>query len=47
MHTVFCIGEINKIDDVSSLYQVDLELIADDGKQLCTHTERIRKEVVG
>jgi tetratricopeptide (TPR) repeat protein len=47
MHTVFRIGEINKIDNNDSLYQVDLKLTADDDQELRTLTERIRKEVVG
>jgi tetratricopeptide (TPR) repeat protein len=47
MHTVFRIGEITKIDNNNSLYQVDLKLTADDDQQLRTLTERIRKEVVG
>ena len=47
MHTVFRIGEIKKMDNNDSLYQVDLKLTADDDQQLRTLTERIRKEVVG
>jgi tetratricopeptide (TPR) repeat protein len=47
MHTVFRIGEINKMDNNDSLYQVDLKLTADDDQQLRTLTERIRKEFVG
>jgi hypothetical protein len=47
MHTVFRIGEINKMDNNDSLYQVDLKLTADDDQELRTLTERIRKEVVG
>jgi tetratricopeptide (TPR) repeat protein len=47
MHTVFRIGEINKMDNNDSLYQVDLKLTADDDQQLRTLTERIREEVVG
>ncbi len=34
MHIVFHIGEITKIDNNSSLYQVDLNLTADDDEQL-------------
>jgi tetratricopeptide (TPR) repeat protein len=45
MHTVFRIGEIKKIDNNNSLYQVDLKLTADDDQQLRTLTERIREEV--
>jgi tetratricopeptide (TPR) repeat protein len=47
MHTVFRIGEINKIDNNDLLYQVDLKLTADDDQQLRTFTERIREEVEG
>jgi tetratricopeptide (TPR) repeat protein len=47
MHTVFRIGEINKIDNNSSLYQVDLEFTADDDQQLRTLTERIEEDVDG
>ncbi len=46
MHTVFRIDEITKISNNSSLYQVDLELTADDDRELRTLTESIRKEVV-
>jgi tetratricopeptide (TPR) repeat protein len=45
MHTIFRIDEVNKIDNNSSLYQVDLKLTADDDQQLRTLTERIREEV--
>ena len=45
MHTVFRIGEIQKIDNNSSLYQVDLKLTADDDQQLRILSERIRQEV--
>jgi tetratricopeptide (TPR) repeat protein len=44
MHTVFRVGEINKLDNKDSLYQVDLTLTADDDQQLRTLTERIREE---
>jgi tetratricopeptide (TPR) repeat protein len=47
MHTVFRIGEANKMENNDSLYQVDLKLTADDDQQLRTLTERIRKEIVG
>jgi tetratricopeptide (TPR) repeat protein len=47
MHTVFRIGEIKKMDNNHSLYQVDLKLTADDDQELRTLTERIREEVVG
>jgi tetratricopeptide (TPR) repeat protein len=45
MHTVFRIGEINKMDNNNSLYQVDLKLTADDDQELRTLTQRIREEV--
>ena len=45
LHTVFRIGEITKIDDNNSIYEVSLKLTADADKQLCTVTERIRNEV--
>ena len=47
MHTVFRIGEINKIDNNNLLYQIYLDLTADDDQQLRTLTEHIRKEVAG
>jgi tetratricopeptide (TPR) repeat protein len=43
-HTVFRIGEITKIDNNSSLYQVELKFTADDDQQLRTLTNRIREE---
>jgi tetratricopeptide (TPR) repeat protein len=45
MHTVFRVGEINKIDNDDSLYQVDLKLTADDDQGLRTLTNRIQEEV--
>ena len=47
MHTVFRIGEMKKLDNTGLLYQVNLELTADDDQQLRHLTERIRKEVAG
>jgi tetratricopeptide (TPR) repeat protein len=47
MHTVFRVDEITKIENNSSLYQVDLKLTADDDQQIFTLTERIRKEIAG
>ena len=44
LHTVFRIGEITKIDDNNSIYEVSLKLTADADKQLCTVTKRIRNE---
>jgi tetratricopeptide (TPR) repeat protein len=44
MHTVFRIGDITQIDSNNSLYQVDLELTADDDQQLRVLTDHIRKE---
>jgi tetratricopeptide (TPR) repeat protein len=47
MHTVFRIGELHKIDNNSALYQVDIELTADDDEQLRNLTELIRKDSAG
>jgi len=47
MHTIFRIGEINKMDNNKLLYQVDLRFTADDDQQLHILTERIRNEVKG
>ena len=45
MHTIFRIGAIKKIDQSKPLYQVDLQLTADDDQELRTLTAVIRKEV--
>ena len=47
MHTIFRIGQITSISKKTSLYRVELQLTADNDQQLCTLTERIRKEVAG
>jgi tetratricopeptide (TPR) repeat protein len=47
MHTVFRIGDITKMDNNKSLYQVDLTLTSDDDQQLRTLTNRIREEAEG
>jgi tetratricopeptide (TPR) repeat protein len=47
MHSIFRIGEINKMDDNKPLYQVDLRFTTDDDQQLQILTERIRKELSG
>jgi tetratricopeptide (TPR) repeat protein len=47
MHTVFRIGKIIKIDRNNPLYQVELKLTADNDEQLCTLTERMRKDGSG
>jgi len=47
MHIVFRIGEINRIDNNISLYQVELILTSDDDQQLCILTERNREETSG
>jgi tetratricopeptide (TPR) repeat protein len=47
MHTVFRIGDINKMDKNNLLYQVELKLTADDDQQLRTLTERIREDAGG
>ncbi|CAF4528469.1 unnamed protein product [Rotaria sp. Silwood2] len=44
MHTVFRIGEIKEINNNNRLYQVELQLTADDDRELRTLTEQIRKE---
>jgi tetratricopeptide (TPR) repeat protein len=47
MHTVFRIGEITRIDNNISLYQVELTLTSDDDQQLYILTERNREETSG
>ncbi|CAF2400395.1 unnamed protein product [Rotaria sp. Silwood2] len=47
MHTVFRIGDIRKLHNNSSLYEVDLKLTSDDDKQLRELTDFLRKEVSG
>jgi tetratricopeptide (TPR) repeat protein len=47
MHTVFRIAKITEIDKNNPLYQVELNLTADDDEQLRTLTERIRVETPG
>ena len=47
MHTVFRVGEITKLCQGTSLYQVDLQLTADDDQELRILTEHIREEVGG
>ncbi|CAF2736515.1 unnamed protein product [Rotaria sp. Silwood2] len=47
MHTVFRIGDIQKIDNQHPLYQVNLELTSDDDEQLRKLTEYIREEAAG
>ena len=44
MHTIFRIGEITKIDNTISLYQVDLQLTSETDEQLCSLNERIQKK---
>ena len=44
MHTIIRICKITRIDTNRSLYQVALELIADDDQQRRSLTEHIRKE---
>jgi tetratricopeptide (TPR) repeat protein len=44
MHSVFRIAGIEKIDNNGRLFQVELELTADDDQQLRTLTNRIREE---
>ncbi|CAF1549453.1 unnamed protein product, partial [Rotaria sp. Silwood1] len=47
MHTVFRIGEVRKIEKKSPLYEVDLNLTADDDQQLRQLTDRIAEEIDG
>jgi hypothetical protein len=47
MHTVFRIGEINRMDKNKPLYLVELKLTADDDEQLRILTERMREEING
>ncbi len=44
MHTIFRIGEINKIKNDNQLHQVTLKLTSDNYQQLQTLIERIREE---
>jgi tetratricopeptide (TPR) repeat protein len=47
MHTVFRVGEVTKMNNNNSLYQVNLTLTADDDQELRILTDRIREEVKG
>ncbi|CAF3784247.1 unnamed protein product [Adineta steineri] len=47
MHTVFRIGIIKQMADNSQLYEVELQLTADDDKQLRVLTNQIAKEAAG
>ncbi|CAF3872443.1 unnamed protein product [Adineta steineri] len=47
MHTVFRIGAIKQIDNNDKLYEVELQLTADDDEQLRQLTKCISKEVEG
>ncbi|CAF1286997.1 unnamed protein product [Adineta steineri] len=47
MHTVFRVGEIKQMDNNGQLYQVELQLTADDDEQLRQLTEFISREVMG
>ncbi|CAF3934784.1 unnamed protein product [Rotaria sp. Silwood1] len=47
MHTVFRIDKVRKINEKSSLYQVDLTLTSDDDQELRDLTDYIRGEVKG
>ncbi|CAF1158498.1 unnamed protein product [Adineta steineri] len=47
MHTVFRVGEIEKMDNENELYQVKLQLTSDDDQQLRVLTDRIREETGG
>jgi tetratricopeptide (TPR) repeat protein len=47
MHTVFRINEIKPMDDTHRLYQIELQLTADDDEQLRILTKRIAEETKG
>ena len=47
MHTIFRIGEINKVHDTKPIYRVELKLTSDDDEQLRALTERMREEIGG
>ncbi|CAF1261807.1 unnamed protein product [Adineta steineri] len=47
MHTVFRVSAIKQMDNKSQLYQVELQLTADDDQQLRLLTDRIREEAGG
>ncbi|CAF3451989.1 unnamed protein product [Rotaria sp. Silwood1] len=47
LHTVFRIGDIQKLDDNLPLYKVDLTLISDDDQQFLQLTDVIREEIRG
>ncbi|CAF3804796.1 unnamed protein product [Adineta steineri] len=47
MHTVFRVGTIKQMGNNDRLYQIELQLTADDDKQLQQLAECISKEVVG
>ena len=47
MHTVFRIGEVNRIDNTKLLYEVDLQLTADDDEQLRNLMKMLRRDTTG
>ncbi|CAF0954952.1 unnamed protein product [Adineta steineri] len=47
MHTVFRVGTIERMDNETELYQVNLQLTSDDDQQLRVLTDWIRKEAGG
>ncbi|CAF0957806.1 unnamed protein product [Adineta steineri] len=47
MHTVFRVNAIQQMSNKNGLYQVELELTADDDQQLRLLTDRIREEAGG
>ena len=47
MHTVFRIGEVNRIDKTKRLYEVDLQLTADDDEQLRNLMKILRRNTSG
>ena len=46
-HALFCIGEINCIDSTNLLYQVDLELTANDDERLRNPRKFVSQKVTG
>lgn len=47
MHTIFRVGGIKKMDNNTSIYEVELKLTSDNDQELCVLTNRIRQEAMG
>ena len=47
MHTIFRIGNVERINEKSRLYQVELTLTDNDDQDLCVLTDYIRKQTEG